>query len=478
MPDIDPTTGLPTGELLPIDPNDPPAYVDTTDLGQDVPVYTDDPRLTYTAGDEFSSLKGSRIKDDRIRDSGMVPLGESGKTWKDEMADDNSELRRTLRANGFFMPKDMKMNEAFYRYPRADPYNYVDGAKEYLFFTKPDLPLLKDPTSLIQPADKIPYFADLIQSEGYRKSVFYNLCASAAAEAGDIHKCPFIRILSNRKTSNMDIPDIQVDELESAVNMYGTKILYPKSSQASDEGVDFSIEFEDTRFCEIYHLWKVYDIYRQLKWKGVLGPTVNLGRYDLVSSEGISGALKDRWKNMERIFKRAFGLSYDVPGTSGDGEGYSKYNKYTYYKILYDHFSVFKFLVGSDGETILFMAKATGVYARSISRSSFSEIPDRGPLKITVGFKVSGWFEDSTPEIVSDFNELVKAWLGKEPLDTLKEREAPIYDYDIDYVSQELVKCPVIYQVEEDKKGGEYSDLSRLGEFKTYKLGWIKMDDK
>lgn len=475
MPDIDPTTGLPTGELMPTNPNDPPAYVDTTELGQDVPVYTDDPRLTYTAGNEFSSLKGSRIKDDRIRDSGMIPLGESGKTWQDEMEDDNSELRRTLRANGFFMPKDMQMNEAFYRYPRVDPYNYVDGAREYIFFTKPDLPLLKDANSLIEPANQIPYFAHLMQSEGYRKSVFYNLCASAA-RSSPIHGCPFMRILSNRKTSNMDIPDIQVDELESAVNMYGSKILYPKSSQASDEGVDFSIEFEDTRFCEIYHLWKVYDIYRQLKWKGILGPTVNLGRFDMGAEEGITGAIKDRFKNLERIYKRTIGMDTSDLDSSGSGAGYELYNKYTYYKILYDHFSVFKFLVGSDGETILFMAKATGVYARSISRSSFSEIPDRGPLKITVGFKVSGWFEDSTPEIVSDFNELVKPWLKKDPIDALKESSAPIYDYDIDYVSQELVKCPVIYETKAIDKGKEYADLSRLHEFNTYKLGWIKMD--
>lgn len=471
MPDqdtrpIDPVSGRPEGELLPIDPNDPPAYVDTTNLGQEVPVYTDDSRLQYT-GNSLASLKGGRITDDRIRDSGMIPLGQSGKSWQDEMSDTKSELRRTLRANGFFMPEDMKMNEAFYRYPRADPYNYVDGAREYLFFTKPDLPLLKDDGTLIYPANQIPYFQDLIASEGYRKSVFGNLCASVGFQ----HECPFMRILSNRKTSNMDVPDIQVDELESAVNMYGTKILYPKSSQASDEGVDFSIEFEDTRFCEIYHLWKTYDIYRQLKWKGVLGPTVNLGREDM---GGITDAVKDRFTNLAKMLGRVFGSSNDED--SGGNDGYGYYNKYTYYKILYDHFSVYKFLVASDGETILFMAKATGVYARSISRSSFSEIPDRGPLKITVGFKVSGWFEDSTPEIVTDFNELVKAWLGKEPVEALKQSGAPIYDYEIDYVSQDLVKCPVIYRVQEAKPDA-YANLTRIHEFNTYKLGWIKMDD-
>ena len=270
-----------------------------------------------------------RITDDRVRDSGLLPLGTNGKSFKDELNEADSALRRTLRANGFFMPDDMKMNDAFYRYPRADPYNYVDGAREYLFFTKPDLPLLNTNGNLIYPANQVAYFSDLFDSTGYRKSVFGNLCQSY----GYGHNCPFMRILSNRKASNMDIPDIQVDELETAVNMFGTKILYPKSSLASDEGVDFSIDFEDTRFTEVYHLWKVYDIYRQLKWEGLLGPSIQAGREDV----------KDD--------------AYD-----------KRYANFTYYKLLYDHFSVFKFLVGTDGETILYMAKAPPASARPADR--------------------------------------------------------------------------------------------------------------
>lgn len=377
-----------------------------------------------------------RITDGRERDSGLIPLGTNGKSFKDELNEADSELRRTLRANGFFMPDDMKMNDAFYRYPRADPYNYVDGAREYLFFTKPDLPLLDTSGNLIYPANQVAYFADLFQSTGYRKSVFGNLCQSY----GYGHNCPFMRILSNRKASNMDIPDIQVEELETAVNMFGTKILYPKSSLASDEGVDFSIDFEDTRFTEVYHLWKVYDVYRQLKWEGLLGPSIQAGRADV----------KD--------------AAYD-----------NRYANFTYYKLLYDHFSVFKFLVAMDGETILYMAKATGVYARSIARSTFSEIPDRGPLKITIGFKVSGWLEDSTPDIVRDFNMLIQRWIGKDPVKDSSVKVAPIYDSEIDYVSQELVKAPFIYRSREVPS--QYTNLSRLDEFYTYKLCWIPWDN-
>lgn len=375
---------------------------------------------------------------------------DDGKTMKEILADHESDLRKTMRANGIFMPEDMKMNEEFYRYPRIDPFNYVDGAREYLFFTKTDLPLLKESLSkapssdfdpaayLIDPASKVPYFADLILSEGYRKSVFSNLCYSRGVDP-----CPFMRILTNRKSSNMDIPDIQVDELETAVNMFGSKILYPKSSTPSDEGVDFTVEFEDTRFAEIYHLWKVYDLYRQLKWMGVLGPSVNQGNR---SGGGDKGPI--------------------------DGTGYDAYNPYTYYKILYDHFSVYKFLVATDGTTILYAAKATGVYARSINRSAFSEIPDKGPLKITIGFKVSGWFDDSFPDVIADFNWLVRRWLDKEPSQL---NFAPIYDDEIGYVSQELVRAPFII-----RKGPvsveQGVSQSRDTQFCSYHLVWTKIE--
>lgn len=398
----------------------------------------DDAATISGGADGEAKYRGTRINDDRIRDSGMVKDSTSGKTFKDDFNDASSALRKTMRANGFFLPEDMKMSESFYRYPRADPYNYVDGAREYLFFTKPDLPILRSEAVLSQPAQHVAYFQDLMQSPGYQKSVFGNLCQSRGFDSA----CPFMRILSNRKASNMDIPDIQVDELETAVNMYGTRILYPKSSGPSDENVDFSIDFEDTRFTEIYHLWKVYDIYRQLKWEGVLGPSIHKGREDLAVEAS----------------------TYDT-----------YYAKYSYYKELYDHFSVFKFLVDTDGETILYMAKATGVYARSISRSTFSEIPDRGPLKVTVGFKVSGWFEDSVPDIVSDFNMLVHKWLGQDPVQGAKSgalKVAPIYDFEIGGISQELVKAPFIVK-SKDEATSQYSNLQRSDQFYTYKLLWI-----
>ena len=387
-----------------------------------------------------------------------------------EINGEDSALRRTLNANGIFRAADMKYNESFYRFPRNDPYNYVDGAKEYLFFTKPDLPLVmsaqaENPKGFLSPAAQtIPYFEDLAESAGYRKSVFCNLSYSATKRHDG---CPFIRILSNRKTSNMDIPDIQVEELETAVNMYGTKILYPKSSQSNDEGIDFTVEFEDTRFLEIYHLFKVWDYYRSLKWYGVISPASFLKEFGPNKSQKAADGL------LELAAQKAEGAMDLVrqslmDPTQSYGEVERDYVGYIFHKVLHDHIRVFKFLIDNDGETLLYAASAIGCYPKTIQRSAFSEIPDRGPLKISVGFKVSGWFEDVMTNVVSDFNAIISSWHS---LDECRANYHPIYDEEIGYVSQELVDVPFISPRIPWGEG-------RASEYSRYIFGWAKMKTK
>lgn len=380
-----------------------------------------------------------------------------------QMQETDSDLKRTLHANGVFFLEDMKFNDSFYRYPRNDPYNYVDGAREYLFFTKPDLPLVHDGNAsgvdafLTAPAKNIAYFTDLAESPGYRKSVFSNLSYSGVKKYDG---CPFIRILSNRKTSNMDIPDLQVEELETAVNMYGTKILYPKSSSSSDEGVDFNIEFEDDRFCEIYHLFKVWDYYRTLKWYGVVSPASFLKEYG--DNKTNRTTFDEVLHAMERDIMEP-NHTYDTP--EGD------YVNYLFYKVLHDHIRVFKFLIDNDGETVLYAASAIGCYPKTIQRSTFSEIPDRGPLKINIGFKVSGWFDDNMTSVIQDFNDIVGSW---KTYQECTENEWPIYDDSIGFVSQELVDVPFIVKV--DPVSSSEGNPGRNTEFARYLFKWARFD--
>ena len=315
------------------------------------------------------------------------------------MANPDSLDYKNLRANGLYQPRDMQYETNFYRTRRIDPYYQVEPGTEYLFFTKPDLNLLDGgklvehiytntsiygkevDTTTAGPAS-IPYIKDLYD-RGYRQT-FFDLNKSGSSGNDDADPCPFIRILSNRKVSNMDVPDIVTNEIETSQNMFGTRIFYPTSSMKSDEDVEFSIEFEDTQYLEVYHLFKLWDTYRQMKYLGIVAPK----------------------------------------------EDYVKF------KILHDQISIYKFIVGEDGETLLYYAKATGVYPKTISRSAFSEIQDKGGLKITVSFKLSGWFEDMEPNILSDFNQLVTSWKGG----GFASNEAPLWDEDLQTISGDNVE--------------------------------------
>lgn len=331
---------------------------------------------------------------------------EGYKALKEDMVKNDSLLRRTMRANGVYDKSDMTYNTTFYRFPRNDPFNYVEGTREYCFFVKPDLNILDNGnlSASIQNA-KVPYFYNLYNN-GYRYTTLQDLCYSNGGG------CPFVRILSNRKTSTVDIPDIAVEELETAQNMYGTRILYPKSSMKSDEDIDFTVEFEDTKHLEIYNFFKAYDYYRQLKWLGIISP-----RED------------------------------DI-----------------YNKILHDHMGLYKFVVDDDGETLLFWCKWTGLYPKIISRSAFGDIPEKGPLKITVGFKQSGFFEDMVPNIISDFNSLIGNWVGSST--SLGSHEYDLWDDEIQMISGESVDYPYI--------SIEYPTTENGLSFAEYRLKWGK----
>jgi len=385
---------------------------------------------------------------------------------------------KTLRANGIFEKSDMDFNSKFYRFPRNDPFNYVNGAREYIFITKVDLPMLDamDNGSLAAQVLEIPYFKMLWDSPGYRTSVFANLCRSLTKQPNS--SSPFINILSNRKTSNLDIPDITVDAVETSINDHGTRIFYPNSSIHSDEDVDFSIEFEDTNHLDIYHLFKAYDVYRKYKKEGILGPgsfiesafcggshtSFHQGQYgDEDSKETI------RTQRQVRSFSE---FSKSCPN-------WAKYANYIQYKNLYDHFALYKFLVADDGYTILFGYKIIGFYPSSIPRSAFSEIPQGGPLKLSIGFKVSGWVEDSDlNSIAADFNEIVLDSKGVHrssiPYNEYMTGDdsvfEPFYQSDdagFDGISQDSVSLPLIRRAPETINGVE-------NEYRPYYLMWIK----
>ena len=290
-------------------------------------------------------------------DTNQTTIKENLYTSPSTLKNDDA-LIRTLWSNGIYRKQDFDDFNSFYLFPRNDPFKMVGTAKEYVFFTKPDLHIfgsrrassmdrLSDITKLNPELKQVPFFNDLY-SRGYKDSVLKSLQYSLDAST------PFVNILSNYKNSNLDLSNITVNDEETATNIYNTRIYYRKPSDSADEEFEFSMEFKDNKYLDCYLWFKAYDIYERLKYQGKVTPT-----------------------------------TYD----------------YALYKALSDQMTVFKIIVGEDNETILYWAQLWGVYPKSVPRSAFSELPTDGLFRFTVDFK-STFQADMEPLSLLHFNNL------------------------------------------------------------------------
>ena len=73
--------------------------------------------------------------------------------------------------------------------------------------------------------------------------------------------------------SNLSIPSISSESIETPVNMYGVGYSYRGSSEASDDNPTFSLEFKDTKYLDVYMYFKAYEEYETLKHHGVIKPS-------------------------------------------------------------------------------------------------------------------------------------------------------------------------------------------------------------
>lgn len=344
----------------------------------------------------------------------------------------DKEIRNIMRANGLYRRSDMKLYNTFFRYPRLDPFNMLPTSREYVFFTKPDLYIFNTldlngetatHAALQSQLKNNGVFVDLVE-RGYAITLS-QLQASVSSGNG-----LFMNLLTNRKTSSLDLTDIQADTYESARNYYGTAINYRKSSEPSDENIEFSVEFEDTKWLEVYLLFRAYDEYEKLKWYGKINPPKQ---------------------------------------------------EYIWYKVLHDQFGVFKFIVGDDNETILHWSQFWGVYPTTVPRSAFSDMPQDGHMKITVSFKAQ-FVEDMNKNTLADFNAIADTIPVPMNNDTLSRvyREATSTEdgsFEGGYVTGEAVQRPHIVKA----SGAPYTSFgssSSINKFNTYKLKWYSAIDR
>lgn len=271
----------------------------------------------------------------------------------------NSSIKSLMAAQGLFDSKD-NSNETewrykFSRFPFIDPYNTMGVTHEYVFFTKPDLHLLNTSTKrLARALQNYTFFTDVYER-------YYHLLEQLQSSA-NTYSSAFMNLLSNTLRGELDIPELEAEnDLETGANVYGTKITYRGNSYAADQEHNFSLEFEDNKYLEVYMLFKIYDEYCRLK---------NIGMIDF------------------------------SPSDSDDAH----WIQYTLNKVLHDQFSIYKFITSDDGMNLIYWGKYTGVYPTGAPRNAFSNM-DGGPQKLTVSFKAQ-FFRDMDPSILAEFNRI------------------------------------------------------------------------
>lgn len=254
---------------------------------------------------------------------------------------------------------DLDLHNKDYRFGYFNGSNTATRVKEYLFFTKPDLNIYytEDDRTKFSPDYKPDtgrlntalagqwYWKELLSD---RKRIINQLQLSANKDGDN-----FNHLLQNSVISNLEIPPLSAETIDTPQNMYGVGFSYRGSSEASDDSFDFSLEFKDTKWLDVYYFFKTYEEYETLKHHGIIRPQ----------------------------------------------------RKYIESKILHDQFSIYKFLVDEDMETILYYCKYYGVMPKSLPRDVFSSASFDSGLSYSIEFKAA-FFEDMRPEILFDFNDI------------------------------------------------------------------------
>lgn len=262
-------------------------------------------------------------------------------------ASDDSFLK-IMQSAGIYDRRSIDWYNTFNRFGCLDPYTALKSTREYIFFTKPDLHIFegKSPYELNNELKNVSIFADAMNRyPEVLKQLQYSVNPPKQA---------FVNILSNTVSSTLDLPTITTADVQTNENMYGTFMTYRRSSLTTDEQHEFSLEFEDTKYLEVYMWFRLYDEYCKYKDLGMVSP----------------------------------------PDSS-----------YIINKILHDQMSVFKFIVGEDGETLIYWCKLWGVYPKSVPREAFSDLTGSTELKFSVSFK-SQFVDDMDPTILGDLNAI------------------------------------------------------------------------
>lgn len=339
----------------------------------------------------------------------------------------NSRLNKDFMSHGFVTENTIaERTRRFFRIPYRDTHNVLQGAKEYLFFTKPNLFLFNPDASVTTSiAGKVsvkdlhpsiqrnsPTLCSLYMEVPY---LFHEL--SRKHNLNQSYCGNFIPLLTNTVRGSLDLPGIEADYIELNKTSTGATRSIRQSSFSSDNSFDFSLEFSDNKFLEIYKLSKIYDEYFRLKNSGLLDI--------LVDPTSTTSDL-----NQEMFDSLIKNIDTEV-------------------------FSIYRFLVASNGEDIIHYSKLVGVSMTNVPRDSLSaDTASDGNTSTPISFKADHVI-DSDPMILIDFNKVGGVYtIGK----SIIPPYAKLWDKDRFDINSMPVGTPFVLEKDEQGRrfGGNY----------------------
>lgn len=295
------------------------------------------------------------------------------------------DLNDLLKSNLIYNRRELQWYGKFNRFGALDPYNNLSQTKEYLFFTKPDCHIFTPGQVSLQPAlANDPFFIDAANRYPH---VIQQLQSSAGFTGnGYITKNPFMALLSNSVKNTIDFQALNASTMDGPVNMYGSSISYRKDAWAGDENVEFSLEFEDSRFLEVYMLTRIYEEYERYNSVGLIYPP-------------------------------------NIDGAPETGTARHNFNYYIRNKALHDVFGIYRIIVGEDYETIIYYAYICGATITNVPRDAFNDMKNGEGLTFSVDFKAY-CILDMDPRILTNFNTIIMSSYGD---DMSGRQKLPIY---------------------------------------------------
>jgi hypothetical protein len=314
---------------------------------------------------------------------------------------DSEDYKHFIRSQMIYKDDKRQWNYKFNRMQFPNPYNSVGNCREYLFFTKPDLHIRKPGLHSLNPEiGNDPFWLEV---DAKYVRIIRQLQMSVSEDT-----MPFMPILSNSVASSLDLPAISGETNDTPQTIYGTAIQYRQGSFKSDENFDFSLEFYDNPWLEVYHLFKMWDEYEKLKTIGVVSPP----KYGTV-------------------------------------KGAPSLNRYIVDKILHDQIGIYKFIVEDDMETIMHYSYMCGCFPKSVPRDTFKDV-EAGMLKYSIDWHAQ-FVEDMNPTILADFNSLCRRYVNIK-----KDKLIPVWSEKYREINGGWRACPYVVMVQDTSRPTGY----------------------